>query len=474
MAGGESGVTGASPTTNSTTYGHVRTVIMRKNTQMPGKLPTLAFAAVLCCAAPFNAHAQPTLSLDEAVSLALDHSRRLQGATLETERAGQQIAAAKTQRLPQIKVTAFAGELLNHPTLTFAKGVFGTLPDGSPVPVGAVRLRAPERPLAIPFVQGTFPLSQQYRTALDVKKLTVEQRMKVEESRGARTEVIAAVKDHYYRLLLSQFSLNTAERNVSLYKELERITLQYVSEKAALKTDLLDVQARRARTEYDALVIRDRILKDKEELNSLLGRPVDEDFGVTPTGQVDTSVPELAELRAQAMAANPTVRQARLRVESAEVAKRIKRSEYIPDVSLSVNYLAVPGVPSIFPQRFVVAGAYVDWQPFDWGRKRHELAELSRSQQETVLALKDEEDRVCIAVGVQLRKLVEARHLLTAAQINEERAQEEVRVMQVRYSQNATLLKSVIESQAAASAGNEQTQRALTEWWEAQTSLDRL
>jgi outer membrane protein len=422
---------------------------------------------------PGRAHAQATLTLEEAVSLAVEHSREVQAKALQPGEIQQQIASMQAQRLPQFKATALVGELLDHPSLTFARGVFGNGIDGSFIPQQAVRLRAPERPIAIPFLQGNFALSQQYRMALDVKKLQLEKKLRAEEVRATRAEVVAAVKNVYYRLVLNRFSLDAAERNVNVYKEMERITLRYVSEKTVLKADLLEVQARHARAEYEATLVRDGIAEGKEELNSLLGRPIDLDFDVAPVESPESSLQNVEELRQRALAKSPAIRQAQLRVEEAGVARRIKKSEYIPDVSLNVGYLGVTGLPSIFPQKFAVAGVLVDWQPFDWGRKKHESAELDEKQQEASLVLKEEEDRVRIEVGKQWRKLNEARQFLAAARVNEDRARDDVRVVQARYSQNAALMKSVLESQAAASGAHEQTEKALIEWWQAQTNLDK-
>src|SRR5262245_11863437 len=94
-------------------------------------------AAALCgllCARPASPESQSILTLDDAVNLALAHNYSLETAMLKPKKARDEIAAFSTQRLPQFRFTALAGELLNHPTVTVSKGLLGTLSNGLQVP----------------------------------------------------------------------------------------------------------------------------------------------------------------------------------------------------------------------------------------------------------------------------------------------------------------------------------------------------
>jgi outer membrane protein len=434
----------------------------------------LAAVACILCAGTFPIAAQVVLTLDDAVSIAVEHNRQLQQAALERDRATEAIAAARSGRWPQINVTALTGELLNHPTITFSRGSLGSLPGVGPVPANKVSLIAPERPIAIPFFQVNMPLTQQYRLGLGIRKAELEERFQREELTAAKADVIANVKNAYYKMLVDQIGLTAAYKTVELCKETERITNRYASEKTVLREELLDVQTRSARAEYEETVLRDSLVEQQEKLNSLLGRSIDIAFTVAPIDQIEGNEVDLVALEKKALAQNPELRKAALRVQEAEIDSRMKRSEYIPDISLSANYLSAAGLPAIFPQTFAVAGLLISWQPIDWGRKRHEDAALKRTAREAALTAQNEEDKVRVAIRTVTRKLREARQSLAVAQLDEERAREEARVKQIRYSQNATLLRSVLESQSAVSSAHQQTEKAITQWLEARTSLDRI
>ena len=52
---------------------------------------------------------------------------------------------------------------------------------------------------------------------------------------------------------------------------------------------------------------------------------------------------------------------------------RRERAEYIPDISLQLSYISIPNI-SFVPKNIVSAGFLMQWQPFDWGQKKHKIA----------------------------------------------------------------------------------------------------
>ena len=79
-------------------------------------------------------------------------------------------------------------------------------------------------------------------------------------------------------------------------------------------------------------------------------------------------------------------------MKEAEYDARIKKAEYIPDLSLSFNYLSPVGVDFV-PDHFMSVGFYMSWDVFDWGRKGYELAEKRKTQEQARLAILETESR---------------------------------------------------------------------------------
>ncbi|HZO51690.1 MAG TPA: TolC family protein [Bryobacteraceae bacterium] len=412
------------------------------------------------------------LTLDEAVRLAVDHNRTIQQTALSAKESDDVIAAAKTQRLPSFKFSSTTGILLTRPTVTFEKGAFGEYPGIGPIPGDTTRIASPRKPTAMLESQVALPLTQQYKIGLNLKLLNVNKRIALEQVRLTRQEVVRQVRQTYYSIVQSQSSLDTIEQNLALLREIVAETGNYVKAGTALNGDLLNVQARLAQAESDKVSLTGPLATQKEQLNLLLGRRIDTDFRVSPTVEA-TWIPELAEARERAVASRPDLQQARLKVEQADLDRRKKKSESIPDVSLSVSYYSAINVSSTLPRNLAIAGVSTSWEPFDWGRKRHELAQKGKVTQEATLALREMEDKVRIEVGSAHRKMQEARTFLTAARAGQESTRESVRLARVRLRNEAVLMKDVLEAQADLALANERTQKAHAAYWSARADLEK-
>ena len=95
---------------------------------------TYAVITLILAVTAANAQDAGVLSLEQAVGIALAHNKSLANATLQVEKAANDLASAKTHRLPQFQVEAQASQLLQPVHLTFPRGAFGTFDGIGPVP----------------------------------------------------------------------------------------------------------------------------------------------------------------------------------------------------------------------------------------------------------------------------------------------------------------------------------------------------
>ncbi len=131
---------------------------------------------------------------------------------------------------------------------------------------------------------------------------------------------------------------------------------------------------------------------------------------------------------------------------------------------MSLNYATSVNV-NFVPHQISSVGLTLSWEPFDWGRKKHELSEKSRSIEQAQLNLREMESAVLIEVSTKFRKLQESRQLLVIGQLTEETAREQMRVASNRYTAQAALLKDVLQAQSTLSDANHQYQQALLAVW---------
>jgi len=110
---------------------------------------------------------------------------------------------------------------------------------------------------------------------------------------------------------------------------------------------------------------------------------------------------------------------------------------------------------------------------FDWGRKKRQLAEKSKSIEQAENTLKETEDQILIEVGDKLRRLQQTQQALRVARLSQGAEREALRITQARYRVEAARLTEVLQSQAMLADANNQYQQALLSFWTAKAELEK-
>ena len=413
------------------------------------------------------------LTLDQAISLALRDNREVKNAQLGVGKAEDDFAAARTYRLPKFEFNALAGQSLISPDYTFTKGVLGDYSNVGPIPDRDVKMSTPSRPTAIFMGQVTQPLSQLHRIRLNIKQAALSTDVAREQLRGQEQAVLNNVKRTYYAIVQTESALQSVQQALASYRELDRVTGDYVMQQVALKADDLEVKTRLSKTETEELTVGNQLTTLKEQLNQLVGRDIRTEFRVSAIPEPSLFETDLAAARTRALDQRPEIREARLRVQQAELDKRVKKSEYIPDVSLSVTYISPRNFDEFVPKNTAAAGVMVNWEVFDWGRKKHQLKEKQKTIDQTKNSLRDAENTVMIEVGARMRDLQEAGQTLRVAKLRQETAREHMRVSINKYKLVATLLSNVLQTQATLADADYEYQKALLAFWTAKAEYEK-
>lgn len=410
-----------------------------------------------------------SLTVEQAIDLALRDNHAMKIAKLEVERADEDISAAKTYRLPSLHAyTSVSGNLANN-ELKVPNPAANLFPGLGPF----FTLNDRRKPTAIFATSVIEPLTQQYRIGLNIKVERVSRELAQAKLRQQQNETIDRVKKAYYSILQTRSALSSVEEALKSYRELDKVTGDYVVQQVALKADLLTVQTRLAKVEYEQLELNNELATQKEQLNSLLGRAVDTSFEVAGVPEYTSFETDLAAARKLALDHRPELEQARLAIERATLDRRIKKSEYIPDVSVGFVYLTPRNYASVIPKNFANVGVVVSWEFFDWGRKKHQLSEKDKAIEQAKNSLKEKEDQVLIDVGDKLRKLQQSGQALRVAKLEENSARENLRVSTGRYKFQAVLLSDVLQSQALLAEATHECQRALLGFWTAKAEFEK-
>jgi outer membrane protein len=442
---------------------------MSKSTGMkPNKLGSLLVALVFCCALQAE-----ELSLEQAVQLALRQNVDVANATLDVSKSKDRVKAFHTTLFPKLSFYAFASEQLVPVSTTIGQGTLGIYKGIGPIPAMDVKYSTPQQPTGFLFGRIVQPLSTIYRTRLNLKVLDFSTQLDQQKVRSKRQDVVRNVKQLYYNIEQVQSSVVVTRETVALYKEVERLTGDYVAKQTALESELLQTQANLADAEQSELALSNQEAKTKEQLNDLLGRDVLTEFTVTRmSDRANDPEIDLIAARKKAVAQRPEVQQAQLKVLQSEEEIRAKRAEYIPDISAEVNTVSLLGFNSFLPGGSYSVGLSLSWEPLDWGRKKNELAEKHDTVTQDKNTETSAERKVIIDVDNTYRQKQESWSKLHAAKLSQRAALESLRVDKNQYEVHAALLKVVFQAQTTLAQANSDYQHALADYWSAQAEFE--
>jgi outer membrane protein TolC len=422
-----------------------------------------------------NGPTSPVLTLNQAIAIALNNNREAKNARLEIEKADDKLDAYRTRRLPSFKVSSLVSQPLNTIDTTFEKGVFGIYPGNVPVPLQDTIIKSSTNVTALLLGQVTQPITQLRRIGFQIKQQELDVEISQTQLSATEQSLVNEVKRAYYSILQTEGAVRSAEESVKLYHELDRVTGEYVVQQVALKTDLMDVQTRVAKAEYEVLTLNNSLSTQKEQLNHLLGRDVRTEFSVTDpeTAQAVMRETDLMEARKRALEQRPEIREARLRLQQANLDKRVKKSERIPDVSLVFNTVTTVNYSNFVPRSATGIGIQVEWEVFDWGRKKHETAEKNRIIAQADNTVLETESKVLLEVNSRFRTLQESSQLIRIARLAQTAARANVQIAAYKYRLEAVLLKDVLTAQTSLANANYEYQKALLSFWTAKADFEK-
>jgi outer membrane protein TolC len=411
------------------------------------------------------------LSLDRAIRLALENNRQLQSARLQVLKADDDIEIARTRRLPVFNIEVQASQLLTPVDFGFPQGAFGDYPGTGPIPSADTTVSVPRQLTYYVSSQLSQPITQLFQINLGIDSAVAARGIEEEQAKSQRLSVTNSVKRLYFAILQTESAIDATEQAIALYRELNRTLEVRVAQKVALRADALDVQFRLAQEQLTRTTHVNTLASQKEQLNQLLGRDVRTDFVVEPVAALSIAEIDLNAARSIALESRPDVREARLRVEQADLDRRMTKAERIPDVSFAMSYTSNFNI-DVMPQNLAGVGLQLKWEPFDWGRRGRQLAAKSHTVEQARLAARDIEDRVVLEVNSRFRALAEKRALLNVAQMAQVATREKLRVKTNQYEVQAALLPDVLQLRAEQANSDDLYQRALLAFWTAKADFE--
>ena len=392
--------------------------------------------------------AQDSLSLRDAVQLALRENKAVAASDAGVRASAAHIEEARAGRLPKLNYSeSFVRG--NNPVF-----VFSSLLTQHQFGVENFTIESLNRPDAINNFQSVFSVDQTLydagATRNAVKSTDLSRQVSVEEQRRTEMQVISGVVKAYYGAVLAADSLKTADQALhSAEADLKRAESVHA---AGMSTDV-DVLSIRV---HLAAVTEQRIQRAadldvaKAALNDALGLPLDSRHNLTSALRpLDLPDMQLTSLEHDASSARPEARASRLASDIARSQADSARVALWPQVGFHAAF-------ETDRQQFInkgganwLASIGLRWNLFNGNADK---ARIEESNQWLIRARADEQ-RVDSAVRLEVRRawagLRAAVQRIEVAQAAVAEAEESLRITQNRYAAGMSNVTDLLRNESA-------------------------
>lgn len=402
-----------------------------------------------------NAGLARHITLREAVQLAVKHNHNVRIAGYVVDEKQHAKEAAKSSYFPSVRNDSSFARVTDTQLIQIAPGSLGVAA-GTPIPSVNSIINQGGRNLISSGTQITQPLTSllKIKQANDIAQAEV--RASREKADLAENDVALEVHEVYYRILIAQAHRSATEARIKASQDLQNERIEQVKFGSALEQESIESRAQVLQAKQELLTTDLQLEDFKLKLNDLMGLPLTTGLDLDPT------VPEFQESCSReecvkaATDSHPEIREARAKVEKAEAAVRLAKTDiWVPDVEAFGRFSHQENVPFL-AHNFGTFGVHLGYDLFDGGRKRAVLrehkAQLSQAK-ENLARLTDE---VELAVETALNRLERTQEMLKVSEEVLALRTESDRVLHQELVQGAAL-----KSQAAMATAQEYDAKAL-------------
>jgi len=424
-----------------------------------------------------------TLALDEALSLANDHSSVVKLARLKAREMHAHIAEARSNYFPQLTNQTDAIHLGQTEELVIPAGVLGTYPGDGAIPGKDIKLKLGNQNSILSQTVAAQPLTQFLKIHAGVSVAKAEAAGADADARRAEQEVASKIKQIYWNLLALEQKHTAVELKIKAGNARLEEAHNAVATGAVLELKELEGRAQLAEARHGLGQLGDAIHDLTNELDNLTGLPLDTKLALSipaldeeasaaqPSDKEPQSSTDALHLYAQTH--SPELDSARQLVNKAHAGVTAAWAEFIPDVSAYGQYIYQNGVP-LFKENNGTVGLRLNWTLSEFGKRTGGLSERNAQLSQAQENLRNLENRTRIDLDKQLRRVARSQDGLDAAR-EALRAREEMRrITADQLAVHATTESALLEAEASLAEARAQYASAQQESASAQAELARI
>jgi len=393
---------------------------------------------------PLSGQEQRSITLEEAVQLAMKQNSSVRIAEQKAREADAKVVQARANYFPEAvnQTTAFHANQADF--LTIPAGSLGTYSATGPIPDKEVKIQQGKQDAVVTQTTVTQPVSQMFKIHSGYSAAQAEARMAHEDLARTRNEASLNVKRLFYALLSTQQRKRAAELRLAAGEARLKEASDAAKTGVVLQVKVLEGDAQIAEARHNLGTLEDQLEDQTNSFNDLVGLPLETATNLIepaqPAGDELEADPTPEEPEAEALANNPELLSAKQAVNKAHAGLNAAKAEYIPNASLFLQHTYQNGTP-LMPDNFYAVGVHVDWNVTEFGKRiglvRERRAQVAQAEE----SLHATQNKVRMDVESEVRKVNRSLTGLRAAR-ESVRARTEI----VRITDDQVVAKTNYES----------------------------
>jgi outer membrane protein len=401
-----------------------------------------------------------SLTLQQAVKIALEKNPARKAALADTRAASAQIKTAHSYLLPQVSFseTATRG---NDPVY-----VFGSRLRQQRFTQNDFTLNALNRPLPIgnfaTRLEGKWNLFNSFASWHGLSQARFMAEAAAHQLDRAEQEIVFRVIASYHDALLSAKQMDVAEQSSKAAQAIVDRSQSRFESGLVVESDLLTAKVRLASRQEELIRARNAHDLALAQLNSALGVPMESTFELTQAlAERALPVPALQDLDAQALAKHPDLKRIAAELAAQKQGVALAKSDFGPQVNAFAGWeLDNPTLLAGGGGNNWVGGIELKLDLFNGGSRRAEL-QRQKALEEKVTAMKQlAEDAVRLEVRRAYYDVDSTRQQIEVARASIAQAQDSLRINQDRYESGLITITDLLAAEDAA-------RRSQNDYWEA-------
>ncbi len=365
---------------------------------------SLAIAGLAAVSAvPQDAAEVRRLTLTEAVHLAVSQNRALKIARLKVAENEQKKAGERSAYFPSITNQSNLLHITELEDIGIPAGSLGTVA-GTPIPAQGAALPQGQKTF---YSSGTMiaqPLTQLIRIHQANRIAAAEVAVSRDDLKNAENQVALQVHSLYFGILIARLQKQAAEQQSSYAAEHLRESEDDVRNGSSLQVAAIQGRAGLLESQQSVLTADLQLSDLTTELNDLLGLPLDTQLELDPAVPSNFDERPRQEYVQTAWSQNPEILAAEEAVRKAQAGVTAAKSAYIPDITAYARHSYQDGVPFLV-RNFGTFGINLDWNVFDFGKRRAAVREREAQLAEAEENLRRLKEEVAVAIERSYNKV---------------------------------------------------------------------